>query len=72
MKNRLAELRQQYGVSQADLSVALGVPLQTIIRLEQGEYEPSIAEALQLARIFGLRIEDIFLYEPSVKEAPEF
>ena len=72
MKNRLAELRRQYGVSQTDLSVAHGVPLQTIVHLEQGLYEPSIAEALQLSRIFGLQIEDIFLYEPStVPQAAE-
>ena len=60
MKNRLEELRKQRGVRQEDLAQALGVSRQTVISLEKGKYNPSLALAFKLARYFALRIEDIF------------
>ena len=60
MKNRLAELRKQRGVRQEDLAQALGVSRQTVISLEKGKYNPSLALAFKLARYFGMNIEEIF------------
>ena len=60
MKNRLEELRKQRGVRQEDLAVALGVSRQTVISLEKGKYNPSLALAFKLARYFALPIEAIF------------
>ena len=60
MKNRLEELRKQRGVRQEDLAQALGVSRQTVISLEKGKYNPSLALAFRLARYFGLPIEEIF------------
>ena len=39
---------------------ALGVSRQTVISLEKGKYNPSLALAFKLARYFGLPIEAIF------------
>ena len=60
MKNRLEELRKQRGVRQEDLAQALGVSRQTVISLEKGKYNPSLALAFKLARYFALPIEAIF------------
>ncbi len=63
MKNRLEELRTKNGFTQQDLADRLEVSRQTIISLEQGRYNPSILLAFKTARLFGLTIEEIFIYE---------
>ena len=60
MKNRLEELRRARGVRQEDVAQALGVSRQTVISLEKGKYNPSLALAFKLSRFFGLPIEEIF------------
>lgn len=60
MKNQLGELRRQHAIRQEDLAQALGVSRQTVISLEKGKYNPSLALAFKLARYFNLSIEDIF------------
>ena len=60
MINHLEELRKQRGIRQEDLAQALGVSRQTVISLEKGKYNPSLALAFKLAHYFGLSIEDIF------------
>ena len=63
MKNRLEELRKARGITQEELAALLEVSRQTISSLEKGRYNPSILLAFKIARYFGLRIEDIFIYE---------
>lgn len=63
MKNRLEEMRKERGIKQEDLAEALEVSRQTIGSLENGRYNPSITLAFKLARYFGMKIEDIFIYE---------
>lgn len=60
VKNRLEELRRARGVRQEDVAQALGVSRQTVISLEKGKYNPSLALAFRLSRFFGLPIEEIF------------
>lgn len=60
MKNRLEALRREKGIRQEDLAQALDVSRQTIISLEKGKYNPSLALAFKLARYFALPIEEIF------------
>ena len=60
MKNKLEELRKQRGVRQEDLAQALGVSRQTVISLEKGKYNPSLALAFRLSRYFAMPIEEIF------------
>lgn len=60
MKNQLEELRRQHAIRQEDLAQALGISRQTVISLEKGKYNPSLALAFKLARYFNLSIEDIF------------
>lgn len=62
MKNRLEELRAQNGWTQQDLADKVEVSRQTIISLEGGRYNPSITLAFRLARQFGVKIEELFLF----------
>ncbi|HMD88889.1 MAG TPA: helix-turn-helix transcriptional regulator [Anaerolineaceae bacterium] len=62
MVNKLEELRNQKGWTQQELSDRVSVSRQTIISLERGRYNPSILLAFKLARQFGVKIEDIFIY----------
>lgn len=63
MKNRLRELREEKGLTQEELAKALGVTRQTVIAIEKGRYDPSLRLAFKIARFFGVKIEDIFIYE---------
>ncbi|ASJ00886.1 helix-turn-helix transcriptional regulator [Thermococcus gorgonarius] len=63
MKNRLRELREEWGLTQEELAKALGVTRQTIIAIEKGRYDPSLRLAFKMARFFNVKIEDIFIYE---------
>ena len=60
MKNELEALRKERGIRQEDLAQALGVSRQTVISLEKGKYNPSLALAFKLARYFCMPIEAIF------------
>lgn len=63
MKNRIADLRMENKMTQQALAERLGVTRQTIISLENGRYNPSIMLAHNIAQAFGLRIEDVFIFE---------
>lgn len=63
MKNRLEEIRKQYGIRQEELAQVLEVSRQTIGSLENGRYNPSILLAFKIARYFNRSIEEIFIYE---------
>ncbi len=63
MKNRLEEIRKQNGITQEELADKLEVSRQTISSLEKGRYNPSIILAFKLAKLFGISVEDIFIYE---------
>lgn len=60
MTNRIEALRRERGIRQEELAQALGVSRQTIISLEKGKYNPSLALALRLARYFAMPVEAIF------------
>jgi putative transcriptional regulator len=63
VKNRLRVLRAERRWSQAELAERLNVSRQTINAIETEKYEPSLTLAFRMARLFNLRIEEIFLPE---------
>ena len=63
MENRIAALRKERRISQAELAEAVSVTRQTIISLESGRYNASLALAHRIAKYFETTIEDIFLFE---------
>lgn len=65
MKNRLKVLRAEYNFTQAKLAELLDVSRQTINAIEKGKFDPSLPLAFKAARLFKLKIEDIFDDEQS-------
>jgi len=63
MKNRLKVLRVMHGMTQEELARRLGVTRQTIIAIEKGKYDPSLKLAFKIAKLFNMKVEDIFLYD---------
>jgi len=60
VKSRLRVLRAERNWSQAELAERLNVSRQTINALETERYEPSLGLAFKIAKLFALRIEEIF------------
>ncbi len=61
--NSIRALRFAHGqMTQADLAQRLDVTRQTVIAIEQGRYSPSLEVAFQIARVFGVGLDDVFHY----------
>ncbi len=63
MKNHLKALRAEHNWTQAELAERAGVSRQTINAIEKGKFDPSLPLAFRLARLFGRKIEEVFLDE---------
>ena len=68
MKNRLKVYRAMFNLTQEELAKKLGVSRQTIIAIEKGKYDPSLKLAFKIARLFGVKIEDIFIYDDEERD----
>jgi len=60
MKNRLRVLRAEQDWTQAALANHLDVSRQTVNAIETGKFDPALPLAFRIARLFDLKIEDIF------------
>jgi putative transcriptional regulator len=61
--NSIRALRFAAGeMTQADLAERIGVTRQTVIAIEQGRYSPSLEMAFQIARVFGVGLDDAFQF----------
>jgi len=60
MKNNIKQLRKKAGLRQEDMAALLGVSRQTIIAIENDKYNPTLELAMKIAKLLGLRVEDIF------------
>ena len=65
MKNTVKELREKIGLTQKELGEKVGVSRQAINAIETGKFDPSVWLAYDLARYFGLKIEELFDFERS-------
>ena len=59
---RIKELRATRNMKQGDLAELVGVRRETIIRLEKGLYNPSLKLAVDIARVFGCTVEEVFIF----------
>jgi putative transcriptional regulator len=60
--NSIRTLREQAGLTQAELARRVGVTRQTLIAIEQGRYSPTLELAFQISRVFGVVLDDVFQY----------
>ncbi|MCR5142636.1 MAG: helix-turn-helix transcriptional regulator [Ruminococcus sp.] len=65
LKTKLKEYRASRDMKQGDLAELVGVRRETIIRLEKGQYNPSLKLAMDIAKVFGTTVEELFFYEDS-------
>ena len=56
----LKPIREARGMTQQELAERIGVRRETILHLENNRYNPSLEMALKIARVFDLKIEDLF------------
>jgi putative transcriptional regulator len=69
MKTRLRVLRAEKEWSQAELAAHVGVARGTINAIETGKYDPSLPLAFKIARVFGKKVEEVFLYPEGQDQA---
>lgn len=61
--NSIRALRFAHGeMTQAELAKRIGVTRQTVIAIEQSRYSPSLEMAFQIAKVFGVPLDDVFQY----------
>ncbi len=63
MINNVHKYRKVKKLTQEELALAVGVTRQTIISIEQGKYIASLPLALKIAKIFEVKVEDVFSLE---------
>jgi len=61
MLNHVKDRRLALGLTQEQLAERAGVSRQTIISIEGGRYDPSLALAMKLASLLGERVEGLFI-----------
>lgn len=57
--NRIKEYRARFDLKQEELARRVGVRRETIGNLEKGRYNPSLVLAWNIAKVFGVPIEEI-------------
>lgn len=60
VKNNVFEFRKERGETQEELAAVLGVTRQTVIAIERGNYTPSVALALKIAKHWKTSVELLF------------
>lgn len=58
---RLKKYRQLKDLTQEQLAEKVGVRRETIMRLEKGQYNPSLKLAVDISRVVEVPIEEIFI-----------
>ena len=59
---KIKEHRARLNMIQSELAELTGVRRDTIIRLEKGQYNPSLKLAMDIAKLFGTTVEEIFTF----------
>lgn len=63
MKTKIKEYRAKFNMKQDTLAELVDARRETIIRIEKGQYNPSLKLAMDIAKVFGVTVEEIFSYE---------
>ena len=68
LKTKMYEFRKAMNIQQAELAEMVGVRRETIGKLENGKYNPSLKLAIDIAKIFGKSVEEVFQFEDDVED----
>ena len=60
---KLKKYRQRKELTQEQLAVQVGVRRETIMRLEEAQYNPSLKLAIDISRVVEAPIEEIFIFK---------
>ena len=60
LKTKIHQYRKEMNLQQEKLAEMVGVRRETIGKLENGKYNPSLKLAMDIAKVFGKPVEDIF------------
>ena len=63
LKTRMHEFRKAMNLQQAELAEMVGARRETIGKLENGKYNPSLKLAMDIAKVFGKPVEEVFIFE---------
>ena len=69
VRNHVRKHRRLLDLTQEQLADRVDVTRQTIVSIEKGKYTPSVALALNLAAVLGVRVEDLFQRNPGDRDA---
>ena len=59
---KIKEYREKAGMKQSELAEKVNVRRETIVHLENGRYNPSLKLAMDLAGVFGVSVEELFVF----------
>jgi putative transcriptional regulator len=62
MTNRIKEFRARFNLTQDELAQKVNVRRETIVFLEKNKYNPSLKLAYDLAQVFSITIEELFIF----------
>lgn len=65
---RMKVYREKLGMSQNELAEKVGVRRETIVRLEKGQYNPSLKLAVDISKELGTSVEEMFRFANEEKE----
>jgi putative transcriptional regulator len=63
MKNKIKIYRAMHQLTQEELAEKIEVSRQTVVAIESNKYLPSLGLAFKIAKLFKVKIEEIFIEE---------
>ena len=57
---KVKEYREKSGYKQSELAEMVSARRETIVHLENGKYNPSLKLAMDIAKVFGTTVEELF------------
>jgi putative transcriptional regulator len=60
LKTKIKYFREKLNIKQSELAELVGVRRETILHLENGKYNPSLKLAMDIAKVFGVTVEEVF------------
>lgn len=62
LKTKIKKYRAKHNIKQEELASLVGVRRETIGKLENGKYNPSLKLAMDIAKVFNTTVEELFAF----------